>query len=198
LRWTTGSSFQPWVSRFFCRPFRGYVCASFSRQAICRDGEVELTSRTVIKAAYIGIHDIDVPKDLSPTAGLEWNFGAGLSYRPILGLAKMSALFFLLRLGQHSNRLVLFIWTQIWLNVAFSLSILLMFIFGCDPISHNWDMSSLGMQCFNGRYYALYSSVSTIFTDFLVLMVPFWILKDIRLAFKVKAAILAIFLLGLL
>jgi hypothetical protein len=127
-----------------------------------------------------------------------WNVGAGLAYRPILGLAKVSALFFLLRLGQHSKGLVRFIWGQIWLNIILTISIMMMYIFACDPVGHGWALSSLGMKCSVGRNYTLFSSVSTIFTDLLVLMVPFWILKGVRMAKRIKAAILSIFMLGLL
>lgn len=148
-----------------------------------------------IKTAYLGIHIEDVPEH-DPTVPLRWQFIIQLWYSPILGAVKASILLFMLRLTSHMTRIKWTIHALNALNLGMVTAIFLVVMVQCGPMEFNWDKSIRGGMCINqGRFY-MSTAALTIFSDLLVLALPFWIFLGLNMARGLKIAILCVFLLG--
>jgi hypothetical protein len=76
------------------------------------------------------------------------------------------------------------------------IAIFIIVIFQCTPIKYNWDLSIKDGHCIQqGAFYVATSTV-TLFTDILVLAIPFWIVMGLKMATKTKVAVLGVFFLG--
>lgn len=148
-----------------------------------------------IKTSYLGIHIEDVPEH-DPIVPLRWQFIIQLWYSPILGAVKASILLFMLRLTSHMARMRWSIHALNALNLGMVASILLVVIIQCGPVEFNWDKSIRGGMCINQGWFYLSTAALTIFTDLLVLSLPFWVFLGLNMARGLKIAILCVFLVG--
>ena len=148
-----------------------------------------------IKTAYLGIHIEDVPEH-DPTVPLRWLFINQLWYSPILGLVKASVLLFMLRLTSHMTRIKWTIHALNALNLGMVAAIFLLVVVQCGPMEFNWDKSIRGGMCINQGWFYMSTAALTIFTDLLVLGLPFWVFVGLNMARGPKIAILCVFLLG--
>lgn len=151
----------------------------------------------VVKLLYEGY-----PADLAPPPA-ELNMVAvdyyaylfELFYNPVLALVKASVLVFLLRLGGHKRSIRMAIYALNTVNAMLAIAIFLVTLFKCTPIDSVWEPEVKG-TCVNTIYY-LITAVITVVTDILVLLLPFWIFLGLKMKTKVKAAVIAIFTLGI-
>lgn len=148
-----------------------------------------------IKTAYLGIHIEDVPEH-DPIIPLRWQFIIQLWYSPILGAVKASILLFMLRLTSHMARFRWSIHALNALNLGMVAAILLVVIVQCGPVEFNWDKSIRGGTCINQGWFYLSTAALTIFTDLLVLSLPFWVFLGLNMARGLKIAIMCVFLVG--
>lgn len=148
-----------------------------------------------IKTAYLGIHIEDVPVH-DPVVPLRWQFIIQLWYSPILGAVKASILLFMLRLTSHMARIRWTIHALNALNAGMVAAILLVVILQCGPVEFNWDKSIRGGVCINQGWFYVSTAALTIFTDLLVLSLPFWVFLGLNMARGIKIAIICVFLLG--
>jgi hypothetical protein len=117
-------------------------------------------------------------------------------YNPILALVKTSVLMFLLRLGGQKSGVRIAIHALNALNLAQMTAIFLVVLFQCNPIPYNWDKSIADGKCVEQGLFYLVTAALTIWTDVLVLALPFWIFLDLKMGRKQKMALLGVFLLG--
>ena len=139
-----------------------------------------------------------MPEDLDPSAGLWWNFFEQLCYNPVLALVKASVLVFLLRLGGHDRTIWLVIWTLMFVNAAHALAVLFGALFQCLPIRTNWTPAlrdDPNTVCIDDSFHIIQSAF-TIFTDVLILALPFWIFMGLRMPRSNKLAVLSVFAVG--
>ncbi|AEO67356.1 uncharacterized protein THITE_2116255 [Thermothielavioides terrestris NRRL 8126] len=151
-----------------------------------------------IKLNYFGWHEADVPP-FDPAPGLWWFYLAQLFYNPILALVKASVLCFLLRLGGQKPGVKFAIHFLNAFNALQAIAIFLVAIFQCLPIEANWDtalQADPNTRCINHAFHVIISSI-TILTDFLVILLPFWIFLGLNMKRATKVAVLGIFMLGL-
>lgn len=77
--------------------------------------------------------------------------------------------------------------------------ILLLNLFGCTPVSGAWDrLPSAHSVCITGRPFYYYTAVSNIVIDVLLLLLPIPILFRLRLGWRVKLGLVAMFSMGFL
>lgn len=113
-----------------------------------------------------------------------------------MAIVKNSILIFLLRLTGNRRAVKYTILTLIVFNTALMVAIFVTVIFQCTPISYNWDTTIEGGHCVQqGAFYVATTSL-TLFTDILVLALPFWIVMGLKMARKTKIAVIGIFFLG--
>ncbi|WQF79287.1 hypothetical protein CDEST_04301 [Colletotrichum destructivum] len=152
-----------------------------------------------IKLGYFGWRAVDVPKDHDMKAGLWWNFLVQMFYNPVLALVKASVLVFLLRLGGQKQGARLAIHGLNVFNACHAVAIFFAALFQCLPIEANWDFSLRAepeTKCISNSFHVI-ASCLTIFSDILVLALPFWIFLGLRMPMAAKMAVIGVFLMGI-
>lgn len=154
-----------------------------------------------MRSAYIGVHKADIPAQ-APHDEWLWNWLGQVFYIPILGLAKNSVLVFLLRLGGRQRRGVrLAIYALLAFNTAKTIAVTAVIFFRCTPIYLDWSEAYYSphamAHCNNLRFFWMMSGALNIFTDILVLILPFLIFLDMQINKKLRNALIGVFLLGL-
>ncbi|KAB5536224.1 hypothetical protein GE09DRAFT_1226951 [Coniochaeta sp. 2T2.1] len=148
-----------------------------------------------IKVEYIGIHNVDIPPH-DTHHPIFINYIGGLIYNPILSLVKVSVLIFLLRLAGTRPAVKATIWALMIFTICMMIAIFFSVVFVCQPVHYNWDPSIKDGKCFDKRPFSIWTAAVAIFTDILVLALPFWIFLGLRTAPKAKIALLCCFGLG--
>ncbi|KAK4238308.1 hypothetical protein C8A03DRAFT_33651 [Achaetomium macrosporum] len=151
-----------------------------------------------IKLMYFGWHAVDVPP-FDPQPGMWWFYLAQLFYNPILALVKASVLCFLLRLGGQKPGVKYAIYALNTFNGLQAVAIFLVATLQCLPIEANWDMAvkaDPNTKCIDNSFHVIISCI-TIVTDFIVIILPFWIFLGLKMPTAAKVAVLGIFMLGL-
>ncbi|KAH6954807.1 hypothetical protein DER45DRAFT_616140 [Fusarium avenaceum] len=148
------------------------------------------------KYGYIGFSTEDVPESFDIEPVLFYNWIMQVLYNPILALVKSSVLFLLLRLGGHRRSIRWSIYALNTLNVALMIAIFLTVVCQTIPIAAFWDQSMKPRRQIDGPMFYIVSAIITIVTDFLVLLVPFWIFIGLKMRFAAKMGLIVVFLLG--
>lgn len=149
-----------------------------------------------IKLSYIGWRMEDVP-EFDPAPGKWWFYLAQLFYNPVLALVKASVLVFLLRLGSHQRWVRWFIYGLNTFNALQAIAVFLVALLQCIPISANWDAAAMATaKCVDVSFHVTISCL-TIFTDILVLIIPFWIFLGLKMPKAAKVALMGVFTLGI-
>ncbi|KAI6093179.1 hypothetical protein F4821DRAFT_253157 [Hypoxylon rubiginosum] len=156
-------------------------------------------SYMAMRTAYLGVHVYDIPMTADVSLGMYWNYVIQILYNPILALVKCSVLTFLLRIGGQRRKIRYSIHALNIFNIGLMIAIFVTVIFQCSPISYFWKRITnpfLEGKCIDTGIFYVTTASLTIFTDVLVLALPFWIFMGLKMAPKVKLAIMAVFLLG--
>ena len=147
---------------------------------------------------FVGVHYYDIPKEYDITPGLKYNYAVQVLYNPILAMVKSSILLFLLRLSEQKRHVRLMIYALLLFNLLLMIIIFIIVILQCIPIAANWDVTNKDSQCLKPRIFYVATAAITLFTDLLVLILPFWILMGLKMARKTKLAVIGMFFLGFL
>src|SRR5690606_14749678 len=135
--------------------------------------------------------------NFDPSAGQWWFYIAQLFYNPVLALVKASILVFLLRLGSHQRWVRWAIYALNTFNGLQAVAIFLVALLQCLPIEANWNAEKMATaKCVDVSFHVTISCL-TIFTDVLVLALPFWIFLGLKMPNAAKVALMGVFLLGL-
>ena len=119
----------------------------------------------------------------------QWRFINNILHKPVLGLVKISFLISLLKLRSCNQWIVASLWTLVTVNSLFIVFAMLGGIFKCWPLKKSWHPNVSG-YCFPRRSYIFGTIGTTIATDFLVALVPAWIIHDLRMPLENKAAVI--------
>ncbi|KAF4163587.1 hypothetical protein CNMCM6936_000579 [Aspergillus lentulus] len=156
-----------------------------------------VTSYYVIKYMYIGYHVWDVPKDFPAALGAKFSYATLLLYNPILALIKTSILLFLLRLTGQKVNVRRAIYALLILNGIAMAATFLITMLHCVPIASNWDpVSYPNAKCINFANFVTGTACVAIFTDVLVLILPTWIVYNLKIARGQKLMLIGILSLG--
>ncbi|KAI2622128.1 hypothetical protein GGS26DRAFT_567842 [Hypomontagnella submonticulosa] len=156
-------------------------------------------SYMAMRTAYLGVHVYDIPMGADVSLGMYWNYIIQILYNPILALVKCSVLTFLLRIGGQRRKIRYSIHALNVFTIGLMIAIFITVIFQCQPISYFWKRitdPTLQGKCIDTGIFYVTTAGLTIFTDVLVLALPFWIFMGLKMAPKVKLAIMVVFLLG--
>ncbi|KAI8960149.1 hypothetical protein F5Y11DRAFT_280105 [Daldinia sp. FL1419] len=156
-------------------------------------------SVAAMRTAFLGVHVYDIPVTADVSLGMYWNYVIQILYNPILALVKCSVLTFLLRIGGQKRQIRYSIHALNIFTIGLMIAIFVTVIFQCSPISYFWERINDPMmpgKCIDTGIFYVTTAALTIFTDVLVLALPFWIFMGLKMAPKVKFAIMVVFLLG--
>lgn len=174
------------VGRFIC------VCIdSWKRRT-----RTDIIGLADIKLNYYGWYAVDVPEDFDRAPGMWWFYLAQLFYNPVLAFVKASVLLFLLRLGGQKLAARYAIYALFAFNALQAIAIFLVATLQCLPIAANWDSAvAATATCVDVSFHVAISAL-TIFTDVLVLALPFWIFLGLNMPTAQKVTVIGAFLLG--
>ncbi|TLD23014.1 hypothetical protein PspLS_07064 [Pyricularia sp. CBS 133598] len=159
---------------------------------------------TIVIAAYLVPHgSLGMDIWMLQPATIE-NFGRyfytiEVLYFAELALLKMSLLFFYLRIFP-SRGVRRILWATIIFNGAYGVVFVLVGIFQCNPISYfwtEWDGEHQG-KCINVNAMAWSNAAISIALDLWMLAVPLWQLRTLRMHWKKKIGVAAMFVVGTL
>lgn len=90
-----------------------------------------------------------------------------------------------------------------WLTIGYVActmgAVLLVNMFGCTPLSGGWDRSPANPSvCVTDSAFYFYSKASNMMTDIVLLVLPIPVLVRLRLGWKVKVSLVAMFSMGFL
>ncbi|KAL3459732.1 hypothetical protein BJX64DRAFT_290901 [Aspergillus heterothallicus] len=157
------------------------------------------TAYKVIKYNWMGYHVGDIPSP-NPQATLAWkySYATEILYNPILAVVKFSILFFLLRLTGQKISVKRAIWVIMALNTIVMITTLFLTVFRCVPVAYNWAPTDYpDAKCLNFANFVTGTACASLFTDVLVLILPTWIVYNLRMAQKQKLILIGILSLGL-
>ncbi|KAL4878129.1 hypothetical protein BJY04DRAFT_221486 [Aspergillus karnatakaensis] len=157
------------------------------------------TSYKVIKYNWMGYHVWDIPFP-NPDATLAWkySYATEIIYNPILSIVKYSILCFLLRLTGQKTEVKRAIWIIIGINTIVMVTTLFLTVFRCVPIAYHWNPTAYpDTKCLVFADFVTGTACATLFTDVLVLILPTWIVYNLRMAQKQKLMLIGILSLGL-
>ncbi|OTB06058.1 hypothetical protein M426DRAFT_72415 [Hypoxylon sp. CI-4A] len=172
----------------------GLVCVAMAF-SIAETGCSYMAMRT----AFLGVHVYDIPITADVSLGMYWNYIIQIIYNPILALVKCSVLTFLLRIGGQRRKIRYSIHALNIFTIGLMVAIFITVLFQCSPISYFWKRitdPTLPGKCIDTGIFYVTTAALTIFTDVLVLALPFWIFMGLKMAPRVKFAIMVVFLLG--
>lgn len=152
-----------------------------------------------MRTAYLGVHVYDIPMTADVSLGMYWNYVLQILYNPILALVKCSVLTFLLRIGGQRRRIRYSIHALNIFTLGLMIAIFVTAVFQCSPISYFWERitnPTMPGKCIDTGTFYVTTAALTIFTDVLVLALPFWIFMGLKMAPKIKFAVMVVFLLG--
>lgn len=149
-----------------------------------------------IKYEYVGFQTADLPPTYDIEPMLFWNWVMQVLYNPILALVKSSVLIFLLRLGGHRRSIRFAIYGLNVFNLTMMIAVFLTVIFQTIPINAYWDLSVTKQRQIDGPLFYIVTAIITIITDFLALLIPFWIFLGLKMRIAAKVGLIVVFLMG--
>lgn len=113
-----------------------------------------------------------------------------------MSLVKIAILLFYYRIFKVSQRLLIAIWVMGTVIICWYITSVLVGCFQCYPARFLWDRTIPGGKCIPEDALWIGSSVSSLVTDAAILAVPMPIIWNMRVTWRQRIAISAVFLLG--
>jgi hypothetical protein len=125
---------------------------------------------------------------------LQLYYVSQILYVVVQGLAKFSILFLYLRIFLHKGfRLVLKL--AIGWMMCQTVAFVIVVSFQCTPIKSVWDITVQG-KCINSQAFVYSAAAFSIFEDFVIMLLPIWELKALKLDLRKRVALGFMFALG--
>ncbi|KAF1968201.1 hypothetical protein BU23DRAFT_541544 [Bimuria novae-zelandiae CBS 107.79] len=128
---------------------------------------------------------------------LKWNYANSIIYNPILALVKASFIVSLIKLRSQNKWINRCLWATLTLNGCFAIAAPLACILQCNPIAKYWNASTHG-KCVDAGAYTVSTSSIVLTTDVLILLMPSWILRDLKMPLGRKLMVIAFLSFGVL
>jgi hypothetical protein len=127
---------------------------------------------------------------------LKWTIPVNIFYMLSSDLAKISLLFFYLRLSPERNfRMILYV--LISLFGLYALIYAMISLFGCQPIKASWDLAAQATgKCVDKFGFFLAASVANVVMDLVILLLPLRIVIPLQIPRRQKMSLLFLFTTG--
>ncbi|CAN9310184.1 unnamed protein product [Alternaria sp. RS040] len=120
---------------------------------------------------------------------------ASIIYCPFLASAKLSLLFFYLRLS-HIQWFRLCVYASMFLVVGYNIALVFPLIFACTPFRRNWDVTITEGSCIDRTPLYMATAVLNMATDILLLILPIPMVVKLQMPRVQKAGLICIFGVG--
>ncbi|KAF1846542.1 uncharacterized protein K460DRAFT_367295 [Cucurbitaria berberidis CBS 394.84] len=147
-------------------------------------------------AMYTGYHAKDVPfKSIDMVYAAKLRYALGLEYNPCVCVVKASFLWSLYKLRSHNPWIKRAIVALQVINAVYMVSATVIGAVPCLPVKKAWNPHLPG-SCYDPYLYVIGNISVVIITDFLVLLIPTWIIWDLQMPIKRKIITIAFLSLG--
>lgn len=120
--------------------------------------------------------------------------GGAFTYSFTTMFIKLSILSFFLRFSMdRAFRVAVYI--VMFISVGYSVPQILLFLYVCTPIGSYWDWSIPG-TCINQQAIFDAGNILNVITDFMILLLPIWMLRPMRTPLTKKIGVLLILMTG--
>lgn len=170
-----------------------------------------------ILASYYGYHVVDIPEGVidyiavrkvrrtsafvnhphTLTIILKWEYCNSILFTPLLALVKVSFLWTLIKLRSQNKWINNCLWATLILNSCFAIAAPLSYILTCNPIEKFWHVNIPG-KCYNQGDWILFATTFILATDLFILIMPTWILHDLKMPIGRKMMVIAFLSFGVL
>ncbi|KAB2099104.1 hypothetical protein AG0111_0g12692 [Alternaria gaisen] len=120
---------------------------------------------------------------------------ASIIYCPFLASAKLSLLFFYLRLS-HIQWFRLCVYASTFVVVGYNIALVFPLIFACTPFRRNWDVTITEGSCIDRTPLYMATAVLNMATDILLLILPIPMVVKLQMPRAQKAGLICIFGVG--
>ncbi|KAN0090065.1 hypothetical protein V8E51_018644 [Hyaloscypha variabilis] len=153
----------------------------------------------IVVMSYVGYHVYDIPfaqVDFQLTA--KFIYAAEMIYVPILGLIKISIAIFLFRISGQKKMVKRAILSLVIFNVAAVMVNLFFVLFQCLPIAAIWNREAYpNAKCLNFNTVTTTFASINVVTDAMALILPTWIMYDLKIGRRQKVMLIGILSFGL-
>ncbi|KAH5372447.1 hypothetical protein HBI49_062290 [Parastagonospora nodorum] len=148
------------------------------------------------KTMYTGYRQEDVPFNaIDMIHAFKLQYALSIVYNPCICLVKASFLWSLYKLRSHNPWIKRTIIGLQVLNGVYMVATTIVSAVPCLPVAKSWDPSIPG-GCYSPTLYVSGNVSVVIITDFLVMLIPTWIIWDLQMPLKRKLVTIAFLSLG--
>ncbi|KAH9204897.1 hypothetical protein DL95DRAFT_376665 [Leptodontidium sp. 2 PMI_412] len=145
----------------------------------------------------LGVHIWDVPFTTFSPDFLRMGIISGVFYGMSFMCVKLSILLLYLRLSPY-KRFRIAVWVIIATTVLYSFLGSFEFLFNCQPIAKNWDLTFKEGKCINvSKILMVHGSINVV-TDVAMLLLPIALVRKLKVQMKQKVALACLFMTGTL
>lgn len=124
-------------------------------------------------------------------------YAAEVVYSPVVLVTKIAILLLYSRIFHPNRHAVIFIYVFIGVMVAYYVPNTFLKLFECLPVRKSWDKSVPG-HCIDNWGLILSDCVVSLFSDFVILILPMPLIWRLKMPAKKKAQVTVVFTVGIL
>ncbi|KAK4203457.1 hypothetical protein QBC40DRAFT_24205 [Triangularia verruculosa] len=140
------------------------------------------------------IWDLPLPKFMSMMKlGM---IGGAMTYNLTTLFVKMSILSFYLRFATANHKFRIAVYMVMFFVVGYTIPNAFLFLYICKPMEFYWNWTIEGGSCINQQAAFDSSNILNMATDFMILLMPIWMLWDLRVGIRRKVGVVGILMAG--
>ncbi|KAF2728888.1 hypothetical protein EJ04DRAFT_538163 [Polyplosphaeria fusca] len=160
--------------------------------------QIDRTLGGDVVETFAGYHPQDVPREkIDMIYANKLQYALGVEYNPVICVIKASFMWSLQRLRSGNVWIRRSLWALQILNAVYCVATTLVSIFPCRPLKARFDFSLPG-DCYDSFTYVVGNVSVVIVTDFLVLLIPTWIIYDLHMPLRRKLMTISFLSLGVI
>ncbi|KAK0663428.1 hypothetical protein QBC41DRAFT_368100 [Cercophora samala] len=122
--------------------------------------------------------------------------GGAMTYNLTTLFVKMSILSFYLRFAAANHKFRIAVYLVMFFVVGYTIPNAFLFLYICKPMQFYWDWTIEGGTCINQQAAFDSANILNMATDFMILVMPIWMLWDLRVGIRRKVGVVGILMAG--
>ncbi|KAK4177388.1 hypothetical protein QBC36DRAFT_211791 [Triangularia setosa] len=144
----------------------------------------------------MGNHIYDLPFTRFQSTMKLGMIGGAMTYNLTTLFVKMSILSFYLRFATANPKFRVAVYLVMVFVVGYTIPNAFLFLYICKPMQFYWDWTIEGGKCINQQAAFDSANILNMATDFMILVMPIWMLWDLRVGIRRKVGVLGILMAG--
>ncbi|KAK4652873.1 hypothetical protein QC762_503260 [Podospora pseudocomata] len=122
--------------------------------------------------------------------------GGAMTYNLTTLFVKMSILSFYLRFATANHKFRIAVYVVMFFVVGYTIPNAFLFLYICKPMQYYWDWTIEGGTCINQQAVFDSANILNMATDFIILVMPIWMLWDLKVGIRRKVGVVGILMAG--